>query len=151
MVHPESDHPDRFSPGSRFVTTAGRDLTVHSSQPIKDIVLVCFAGVEDRTSAEALRGEILTIDAGDRRPLEPDEFWPDQLVGLDVRDPAGGALGIVEAVDDSTAQPRLLIRTSTRQLQVPLVDRLVPEIRIAAGYLVVAPIDGLFTTADETG
>lgn len=149
VVHPESDHPDRFSPGSRFVTAAGRELRVQSAQRINDILLVSFAEIADRTYAEELRGEILTIDAADRRSLEPGEYWPDQLVGLDARDPSGAALGTVEAVDDSTAQPRLLIRTSGGQVQVPLVDDLVPEIEIESGYLVVVPIDGLFTPADE--
>lgn len=150
VVHPESDNPGRFSPGNHFVTTAGRELTVLSSHRTRDIVLVSFAEIEDRTSAEALRGETLIIDAADRRSLEPGEYWRDQLVGLDVRNLAGAVFGIVEAIDDSTAQPRLLIRTSGGQVQVPFVDDLVPQVEVEAGYLVVVPIDGLFTPVDES-
>lgn len=149
VVHPESDYPERFAPGSHLVTADGRPLTVRSSHSTKKILLVEFAGIADRITADSLRGTVLTIDAADRRPLRLGEYWPDDLVGLAVRDPDGQALGTVVAVDDATAQPRLLIRTSGGQVQVPLVDDLVPEVEIESGYLVVVPIDGLFPPADE--
>ena len=149
VVHLESDYPDRFSPGSRLLTEDGRQLTVRSSHSTEKILLVEFAEVADRNDAESLRGSVLTIDAADRRPLRLGEYWPDDLVGLTVRDPAGQALGTVVEVDDTTVQHRLQIRARSGLVEVPLVDDLVPLVQIADGYLIVVPIAGLFDGEDE--
>lgn len=149
VVHLESDYPERFSPGSHLVTENGRHLTVRSSHSTERILLVDFAQVADRNDAESLRGTVLTIDAADRRPLRPGEYWPEDLVGLMVRDPSGKALGTVVEVDDTTVQHRLQIRTHSGLVQVPLVDDLVPRVQIGDGYLIVVPIAGLFDGEDE--
>jgi 16S rRNA processing protein RimM len=140
----DSDHPGRFSRGSQFLTEAGRTLTVQSSRASGAILLVRFVEVAGRDDAEQLRGFELTIDESNRRSLESGEFWPEQLVGLDVRDPDGRTLGQVERVDDSSAQHRLLVRTPAGVVMVPFVSDLVPKVEIGAGYLVVVPIAGLF-------
>ena len=46
-------------------------------------------------------------------------------------------------VDTSLDQARLVISTSTGEVEVPFVDQLVPEVDLAAGYLVIAVIPGL--------
>jgi 16S rRNA processing protein RimM len=149
VVHPDSDYPERFAPGSRLLTGDGTQLTVRSSHSTEKILLVEFAEVADRNDAESLRGTVLTIDAADRRPLRLGEYWPDDLVGLTVRDAHGKALGTVVDVDDSTVQHRLQIRTHFGMVEVPLVDDLVPVVEMADGYLIVAPIAGLFDREDE--
>ena len=46
-------------------------------------LLVKFAGVDDRTAAEALRGTNLVVDVDEAaRPADPDEFFDHHLVGL---------------------------------------------------------------------
>lgn len=144
VVHPRSDYPRRFAAGSRLISEDGRLLTVRSSHRTERILLVAFAEVVDRSAAESLRGIELTIGSTERRPLADGEYWPDQLVALTVLDPEGNTLGSVEAVDDSTVQSRLQIRTQSGLVEVPLVDELVTEIQIAKGYLVIGPIVGLF-------
>lgn len=146
VVHPQSDNADRFAAGSRLTSEGGQLLTVRSSHPTEKILLVSFVEVVDRSTAESLRGTALTIDPSERRPLDDDEYWPDQLIGLTVLDPNGNRLGTVEDVDDSTSQSRLQVRTESGLVEVPLVDELVTQIEITEGFLVVVPIDGLFDT-----
>lgn len=144
VVHPETDHPARFGPGSELQTDRSRRLTVRSAQAVEEILLVRFREIGDREGAEALRGALLTIDIGQRRDLGDDEFWPEDLVGLQVRDPAGVPIGSVVAVDIEAPQARLTIATSRGDFPVPLVTGLVPMVDLAGGFLVVAPIAGLF-------
>ncbi|MEX1271460.1 MAG: ribosome maturation factor RimM, partial [Acidimicrobiia bacterium] len=81
-VHPETDNPDRFAPGSPVLTDSGDTLTVQKSQERGNKLLVRFEEVGDRTAAEALTGTQLFIDEAERRPLADNEYWPDDLVGL---------------------------------------------------------------------
>ena len=103
-----------------------------------------FAGIEDRTAAESLRGAVLTIPAAERRDLEEDEFWPDDLVGLEARTPQGRVLGRVSRVVSGAAQDRLVIDTGSGEVEVPFVDPLVPEVDVAGGRVVIDPPGGLF-------
>lgn len=144
VVHPQSDYAERFAAGRRLTGEGGRLLTVRTCHPTEKILLVSFVEVVDRSTAESLRGTVLTIDPTERRLLDDDEYWPDELIGLTVLDPNGNRLGTVEDVDDSSYQSRLQVRAQSGLVLVPLVDELVSQIDINQGFLVVVPIEGLF-------
>jgi 16S rRNA processing protein RimM len=144
VLIPESDNESRFTRGSLLLLESGRPVTIREVLSIPNGLALAFDGYEDRTAAEALRGADLFVDVASRRQLDADEFWPDELVGLVVRNMAGSLMGRVEAIDDSSAQTRLVVGTTSGRFLVPLVAALVPEISVAEGYLVVAELAGLF-------
>lgn len=145
----ESDNDARFERGSDLLLGSGHVLTIRDVLPVPNGRALAFVGFDDRTVAEVLAGEELYVVAAARRPLDADEFWPDELIGLDVRTTAGLTLGRVEAIDDTSAQTRLIVATLSGLFMVPLVAALVPEVSMAGGYLVVAEFPGLFD--DQTG
>jgi 16S rRNA processing protein RimM len=144
VVIPETDDQRRFARGRFVYTRDGRLLTVRNNKPGGRGWLVSFEEIGDRERAEALVGLELVIDSRDRRLLGSNEFWPDQLVGLEVRDRAGHLIGQVTNVDDSSDQARLLIAIPGSEVEVPFVDELVPSVELEQGYLVLDPIPGLF-------
>lgn len=144
MVFSHSDFSGRFRRGQVLAAGDGRQLTVSSSRSTESGMLVRFVEIGDRNGAEALAKTELFIESADRRALTAGEYWPDELVGLEVRDSSGAALGVVADVDGSSPQFRLLIETSTGRHLIPLVAELVPVVDPAAGYLVVSPVPGLF-------
>jgi 16S rRNA processing protein RimM len=138
-----TDNPDRFRAGATFVLE-GRTLTIDSLRRHRGALLLRFAGVADRESAEALRGAVLTIEAADRRSLGGDEFWPDQLEGLQALLPDGTRLGTVTGVAFGPAQDRLLIlTTSGTTIEIPFVEELVSDVHPSGGFVVVDPPPGL--------
>ncbi len=143
VVHPETDNPERFERGQQVRDDKGRELTVDRCQSSQAVLLVSFAGVTDREGAEALRGAVLSIDPMERRTLSADEFWPEDLIGLEARDPTGNVIGSIKSVDADSPQSRLTIATSGGDFIVPLVNALVPEVNLVGGYLIVQPIEGL--------
>jgi len=144
VVVSESDNPTRFARGAVLATPEGSKLVVRASRPHDASLIVSFEGVDDRTAAERLRGKALSIEAADRRALEPDEYWPEDLIGLHVRDQEGAPLGeIVDVVIG--AQDRLVVQTSRGTVDVPFVRSLVPHVDISGGFVTVNPIPGLFS------
>lgn len=138
-----TDNPDRFRAGVTFVLE-GRTLTIDSLRRHRGALLLRFAGVADRESAEALRGTILTIEAADRRSLGGHEFWPDQLEGLKALLPDGTQLGTVTGVAFGPAQDRLVIVTTAGStIEIPFVDELVSDVHPSGGFVVVDPPPGL--------
>lgn len=147
---PDSDNPDRFSPGSVVYARPERgkaglrrhdrlQLTVSTVRGDSTFPIVAFEGVDDREGAEALRGLLLEVPADALPALEEGEFYPFELIGLDARDEAGVVRGRVEDVLDNPAHPLLVVAAAdaSKEIFVPFVADAVPHIAVDEGYLVV--------------
>lgn len=128
-----SDRHERLDPGSRL-ETATRPLVVAAARPHQRRWLVQFEGVDDRTAAEALQGELLYAAP---LPTESDELWVHELIGATVQDRAGTVLGRVEAVEANPASD-LLVLSGERLLPLAFVVDHEP------GVVTVAVPDGLW-------
>ena len=111
-----SDRRERLDPGS-VLETATRPLVVATSRPHQHRWLVHFEGVDDRTAAEALQGEVLFAAP---LPAGVDELWVHELIGATVLDVAGCVLGTVEAVEANPASD-LLVLSGERLLPLTFV------------------------------
>lgn len=103
---------------------------------------VAFVGLTSRDQVEALRGNDVFV--AERRDLSENEYWPDDLVGLEVR-PGGG---VVVAVEHGPSQDRLVIERSGTTFEIPFVDELVPVVDVAGGHVEIVEIDGLSSPSD---
>jgi 16S rRNA processing protein RimM len=79
-----------------------------------------FAEIADRTAAEALRGQLLTVPRSALPPLEEGEYYHADLIGLPCESAAGEPLGQVVAVEDFGAGDILEIeKPDGRRAMVP--------------------------------
>lgn len=148
LVEVRTDDPDeRFAAGSVLVTDpadAG-PLTVADVRWHSGKLVVRFAGVENRTGAEGLRGLRLVVDSDDLPPTDdPDEFHDHQLVGLAAVGLDGRALGSVVDVVHSAAGEILVLHFEGRERLVPFVRAIVPTVDVPGGRVVIDPPEGLF-------
>lgn len=97
---------------------------------------VAFAGVVDRPGAELIRNQDVFVSQ--RRELGDGEFWPTDLIGLEVR--TGGK---VIGVEHGPAQDRLVIERGEVVFEIPFVEDLVPVVDIKAGFVEIVEIEGL--------
>jgi len=105
-VYPDSDFPERFiEPGKRWLLFPNKkepepiEFLGGRYIPGKGLYAVEIEGVEDREGAEALRGCKLFVEKGDRPYLEPDEFYVQDLFGMEVFNQlTGEILGKVSAI-----------------------------------------------------
>ena len=152
-VEVRTDEPDRrLGMGSVLLTDppdAG-PLTVAARRSAGGRLVVGFAGVPDRSAAEALRGILLLAEVDpDERPEDPDEFYDHQLVGLGVLTVDGRALGEVAEVLHLPGQDVLAVRGSAgpdsvpEEFLVPFVAAIVPDVDLRAGRVLVDPPPGL--------
>lgn len=119
------------------MSIAGRPYVVRALRRGKKGPQVAFEDVTDRDRAAELRGADVSVAA--RRDLGDGEYWPEDLVGLEVR-PGGG---VVVGVSHGPAQDRLVVERDGARFEIPFVDELVPTVDIEAGFLEVSEIDGL--------
>lgn len=139
VIHPDTDDPHRLVPGARFHTREGLTLRIARTRRHGDEFLASFEGYPDRGAVESLREVELLIASNQRRALREDEYWPDELVGLEVRSHDGVSLGTVADVVVTGVQDRLVVRTHTgTEVEVPFVFVLVPVVKLDKGYLEIA-------------
>lgn len=138
---------DRFVPGTELtVEPASKGpLTVISARWNKDILLLGFEEVVDRNGAEELRGAMLSVDTEALDDEDDDEGWYEhELVGLQAR-VDDDVVGTVSGLRTLTVQDLLVVEdTQGREVLVPFVEAIVPEVNVEGGYVLITPPPGLF-------
>lgn len=103
----------------------------------KNVVVVSFKQVKDRNAAEALNGVELFVDRAQLPDdvLEEDEFYIEDLIGMDVLDKRGKHIGAVAAIPNYGAGDMIEIAPLTKSghlsdntVLYPFTKQVVPEI-----------------------
>jgi 16S rRNA processing protein RimM len=155
VVDLRTDSPEeRFGAGSvlgvrRRGANRPETLTVTAARPHSGRLLMQAEGVDGREAAEALRGALLTVRTDELEATDdPDEFHDHELEGLRVVRVTGADVGTVDEVVHTPGAELLVVRTeSGRELLVPFVSEIVPEVDLGSGRLVVDPPEGLLDEA----
>jgi 16S rRNA processing protein RimM len=166
FVEPWTDAVDeRFAERSVLQTESGTPatLTVAAARDHSGKLVVHFEGVEDRGSAERIRGVVLVYPIAERPAIDdPDEFYDTDLVGLRVllvgesvsgpvigpeigpeigsvtevlHSPGGSVLAIAMAIE--------LAGEGGREVLIPFRKELVPDVNVGEGWLSIDPPEGL--------
>jgi 16S rRNA processing protein RimM len=106
-----TNRAERVGTGARLRGPTGElevvRATPHGEAGGRQRWLVAFRGVGSLDEAESLRGAILTAAAID----DPEALWVHELIGAEVVDPSGVAIGQVEAVESNPASDLLVLRS----------------------------------------
>jgi 16S rRNA processing protein RimM len=84
----------------------------------------------------------------DERPDDPEEYYDHQLVGLAVVTPDGAPVGRLAEVVHGNAQDLLVVDVDGREVLVPFVSALVPEVDLDGGRIVVDDRPGLLAEGE---
>jgi 16S rRNA processing protein RimM len=164
-VYVRTDEPEeRFTAGAVFATEVPRDRRVSAGPavsappapvPASLVVesvrwhqgrgIVQFEGVHGRDGAEGLRGVLLQVESASLAPpSDPDEFHDHQLIGLRVVSVGGEDLGAVARIDHAPASDLIVLdKSGGGTALIPFVGRLVPDVDVAGGRIVVDLPEGL--------
>ncbi|MFD1943354.1 ribosome maturation factor RimM [Paradevosia shaoguanensis] len=120
----------------------GVRIEIASARSSGNVVIARIKGVSDRNEAEKLNGVDLYVDRA-RLPETDDEddFYHADLIGLEARLTDGRVLGEVISVPNFGASDLIEVRDgrSGDTFLFPFTRQVVPEVRIADGYLVIEP------------
>ncbi|GII99369.1 16S rRNA processing protein RimM [Sediminihabitans luteus] len=138
------DPGTRLAVGARLDTqpASAGPLTVERTRVQNGRWHVAFAGVDDRTRAESLRGIELVVDV--EASDEDDAWYSHELEGLRVELEDGTVVGEVLALQDGAAHDLLVIREDGgERTLVPFVTAIVPVVDVPGGRVVLTPPGGL--------
>ena len=116
-------------------------------------VFLTLEGVEDREAAEALRDRDVYIDRAHARALEENEVFIADLMGISAVDTAGKTVGTLREVLQNRGTDVLVFDTPRGSMMAPFLKRLVREVDVAAGRMVldadVLPEVALYENSDS--
>jgi 16S rRNA processing protein RimM len=138
----QTDFPERFEEiEEAFVGkgAGGRLMKIEKVRFHKGLVLVKFAGVDDISTAELLRGMQVRIGESEQPPLEEGEYYIHDIIGLDVVTTEGKDLGKVNEVLQSPANDVYI----TDRAMIPAVKEFVVSIDLDQKKMVVKAVEGL--------
>lgn len=118
-----------------------RTFVFESLRMLKDDMLVArLAGVSTRTAAEALKGAEIFARRDQLPPPGDDEFYYDDLIGLEAVDAEGAPIGRVVSLMNYGAGDVLEIAPveGGETLLLPFSKRVAPRIDFDAGRIVIA-------------
>jgi 16S rRNA processing protein RimM len=154
VVEPFTDKPDViFASGSRvFAGTTDGDLaitrdvmgqeepptlTVASSKPFKKGMIVKFEELQDRDSAELWRGRYLLAPFSELPPLEDNEVYLHDLVGMRAESPQGESIGTVTTYYELPQGIMLDIQTARGSVLVPYRPEVVVRADVAGRVIII--------------
>ena len=128
FVESPSEDASRFAVGATLHVD-GDELRIVGSKEARGRPVI-------RLERRVERGAALEVPREALPPPADDSYYVFQLVGLDVVEEGGAALGRVEDVAPGPANDVLELDTG---LSLPLVDACVRDVDLSAGRIVVAP------------
>lgn len=147
-VKPLTDEPEQFE-ALKYVF-----LNIKSSRSRAEVMKVRFhqniiilklAHVNDRDSAEELKGALLELELSKMRKLEDNEFYIFDLIGLVVKDQQGNIFGKVVDVMDLPANDVYVVRDENEnEYLIPAIQNIVKKIDLVQKEMLIDPMDGLF-------
>jgi 16S rRNA processing protein RimM len=117
--------------------------TVEGVRLHQDAALLKLTGCDDRTAAEGLRGALVQIALENAVPLDEDEYYEHQIVGLTVLEEDGTLLGKVTEIISTGANDVYVVVGPEGELLLPAIESVILEIDLEADRLVVHMLEGL--------
>ena len=147
-----TDFPERFAQLRRvYLGTEAVPFIVEAARLHKGAAVLKLKGCCSRTAAEKLRGKWVQIPTEEAMPLEEDEYYEHQIVGLDVWTAQGEYLGRVEEIIFTGSNDVYVVRGQAssedsrrdREILIPAIEDVVLEIDLDQGRMVVELMEGL--------
>lgn len=142
-VTPFTSNPTRLAAGS-VVLVLGAPTEILEVVTPQGYPIVRFAGYEGRAAVEPLLGTTIEIEASDLPALPEDEWYVDDLVGLDVVTASGDRIGeLSEVLRTGSNDVYVVRRDSGRDVLVPAIQGVLVQVDLEARRVVVEAVPGL--------
>ena len=147
-VFPMIDDPARYKKLKQVIVQkkngAEETLAVESARFFKNMVLLKWKGIDNRDDAERYRGSALFVPREDAVPLQENEYFIADLIGLSVFTEDGEALGELTDVLQTGANDVYEVTTEKKKkILIPAIRDCILQVDVEAGRMEVHLLPGL--------
>ena len=131
--------------GALSTENGSQNFTVKITRSVKNGFAARLSGVSSKEAADRLKGVRLYVDRALLPDPDEDEFYHADLIGMEVVDTGGTALGKVKAVLNHGAGDLLEIALAGNQgtALLPFTQEAVPTVDLASRRIIADPPEGV--------
>lgn len=146
-VYPTTDDVRRFKRLKEVILDNGKEqmlLEIEGVKFFKQFVILKFKGLDNINDVERFRQKSLYVTRENAVKLKKDEYFIADLMGLQVQNEEGMAIGILREVMETGANDVYVIDLNDgRELLLPAIKECVLKVDVEAGYLQIHIMKGL--------
>ena len=146
QIFPLTDEPEQFSDlDTIYLNLSGKrkSYRVEKVRLTRNRVFLKLESINDRTTAQNLKGALIEIILTDLRELSNNEYFIFDLIGLKVKNLAGEFIGELIDVLTLPANDVYIINNGKQEILIPAIRDVIKEINLEQGEMIIDPIDGL--------
>ena len=145
-VFPTTDDPMRFKKLKKVFLDTGRErleLEVQSVRFFKQFAIVKFKGIDNINDIEKYKGKGLFVLREDAVPLDEDEYYIADLIGMEVFT-EDGHFGVVKDVIETGANEVYIIESDEHgEVLIPAIRQCVLDVNVEEKKMKIRLMDGL--------
>ena len=146
-VFPTTDDVRRFKKNMELILDTGKEnilLTVESVKFFKQFVILKFKGIDNINDIEKYKTKSLYVTRANAVRLRKDEYFIEDLLGIDVWEDNGEKLGTLKDVIETGANDVYVITLEDgKELLIPAIKECILEVDIENRKMTVHVMDGL--------
>lgn len=146
-VFPTTDDPRRFKKLKQVLLDTGKeqlDLEIEGVKFFKKFVILKFKGLDNMNDVERYRQKSLYVTRENAVRLNKDEYFIADLIGLQVQDEDGKAIGILKNVLETGANDVYVVEMKDgRELLLPAIKQCILQVELEEGFMKVHILEGL--------
>ena len=145
-VFPTTDDAARFKKLKKVLLDTGKEqleLEVQSVKFFKQFVIVKFKGIDNINDIEKYKGKGLFVPREDAVPLDEDEYYIADLIGMEVFT-EDGRFGVVKDVMETGANEVYIVDSDDHgEVLIPAIRQCVLDVNVEEKKMLVRLLDGL--------
>ena len=145
-VFPTTDDPRRFEELSSILLDTGKELCELEIQRVKyfkQFVILKFRDVDDINEIEPYKGKSLYVTRDMAVPLEENEYYIADLIGMDVFLEDGSLFGRIKDVLETGANDVYIVQTQEKEVLIPAIKDCILQVDVELNKMVIHLMKGL--------
>ena len=147
-VYPTTDNLERFKSLKQVILVTQRKeeihLTVSGVKFFKQFAILKFKEIDNIDDIQKYKGCDLMVSREHAQPLEENEYYIGDLLGLKVVSDAGETLGILDDVLQTGANDVYVVkRPNGSELLLPVIRDCILDVKIEEGLVIAHVMEGL--------
>ncbi len=146
-----TDFPERLKPGIQvYVGEKKQALKITRRRPHTEGLILGFEGISNPEQAAKYRAQTIYVLADNRPPLPEGEYYHHQIIGLNVVDEAGAALGVITEIIETGANDVYVVKgADEREILLPALKEVLLDINLDTKTMRVHLLPGLVEGGED--
>ena len=132
LIYLDTDEPELYENMESVFVELGKNLVPffieNSSLHKNDFLRVRFEDVKTEDEADEILGSAVYLPLSMLPKLTGNKFYFHEVIGFEVEDKRLGIVGVIQSINDSSAQPLFEVLQGDIEILIPMIDHFLVEI-----------------------